>query len=348
MKKQNKAVGVITAILATLLSIVFVLVTFVTAVFGSVTSIIRPANIVNVVQNIDYTEAIGISANEPLVVGDMEIPVEIVNEFMESPAVEELLSTYTESVSALLTGKEIPEGLTPDKLRQIADKHLDDLLDIVADYLPQDVPRQELRDQVYTMIDENAEEILAQLPTTQQLVEEVVPISAKELATVQMVLGPAVITVLIAVCVVLALLILVCRLRRFGWMLWIGIDSIIVAILVAIVGAGSGIVLSLLQGQMTQATAVASSAVRVVANQLWLATGILLAVGVGAIVVCCIIRSNAKKRLALAAAAEVALAEEAAVQAEEIAAPTEQAEVLEPAEVEAEAQAEPQTEDAVE
>ncbi len=321
MKKQNKAVGVITAILASLLSIVFVLVTFVTAVFGSVTSIARPANLANVMQTTDYAQILGqVSEGGTLVIGDIEVPAEVITKVMENKGVKEILSTYTESVSALLTGKELPEGLTADKLRALADAHLDDLIDIVGEHIDLGAPKEEIRNEILTMIHENAEEMVASLPTPQQIVEQM-DIPTETLSTVQLMFGPTVITVLIAVCVVLALLILVCRLRRFGWMLWLGINSIIVAVLVAVVGAGSDIALSMFQEELGQAAGIATSAVGVVANQLWLATGILLAVGVVGIVVCCVIRSNAKKKALPAAVApveEIALPE-TEVQPQEVA-----------------------------
>ncbi len=319
MKQQNKAVGVITAILATLLSIAFVLVTFATAVFGSVTSIAQPSNLANVVQTTDIAPMLGeVSEEGTFDLGGVEVPVELVNEVMASEPVQEILSTYTESVSAVLTGKALPEGLTADKLRALADEHLDELVDMVGQHIDLGAPKEEIVTEVKQMINENAEEMVASMPTPEQIVEQM-DIPTETLSTMQLVFGPTVITVLIALCVVLALLILVCRLRRFGWMLWIGIDSIIVAVLVAVVGAGSGIALSMLQDQMGQAAGVANSAVGVVTNQLWLAAAILLAVGVAGIVVCCVIRSNAKKKLALAAAAEAALP------VEEIAAPAQEA-----------------------
>lgn len=316
MKQQNKAVGVITAILASLLSIVFVLVTFATAVFGSVTSIAQPANLTNVVQTTDIAPMLGeVSEEGTFDLGGVEVPVELVDEVMASKPVQEIMSTYTESVSAVLTGKELPEGLTADKLRALADEHLDELVDMVGQHIDLGAPKEEIVTEVKKMINENAEEMVASMPTPEQIVEQM-EIPAETLSTVQLVFGPTVITVLIALCVVLALLILVCRLRRFGWMLWIGIDSIIVAVLVAVVGAGSGIALSMFRDQMGQAAAVANSAANVITNQLWLAAAILLVIGVAGIVVCCVIRSNAKKKLALAAVAEAALPAEEIAEAQ--------------------------------
>lgn len=310
MKKQNKAVGVITAILATFLSIFFVIFTLAAVLTGTVASLVKPANVVQVVQNIDYTQILLEDESVSAMIEELDIDPQVVNEFMQSKAVAEIVGVYAESISAALTGKEIPEGLTVDKLLAIADEHLDEIVDIVQDVYPMEITKEEVSTQLKTLISDNAESIVASLPTAQELSTQIIEVES--MPYVQMLFGSTVTTVLAIVAAVLAALIYACRFRRFGGMLWIGIDSIVAAAFVGLFCVATGVVKSMLAGMAGSAGVAVESGITVFSGGLTIALLVLLAVGVVLIVGCILLRKYCCKPKAAA---------EAPVQPEELPAP---------------------------
>ncbi len=252
--KENKAFGVLTAFIAVILSIAFVVVAIATVCAASVSEIIRPKNIVALVQSLDYTVLFSDSPEDsgfdqetefeeemPALDSDVVIEddaafgdaeAEIMDALMKSDAAKDLLNEYVSGIGSVFTGEEAPEGLTAEKLKNIVNENMDEIVGIAKEYSDEDVSEEEIRTMIEQAVDESADEIVASLPTVDEVKKEFEDDILKLLGKIFV---PRTTYALIAFSVVFALLIYACRYKRFGGFMWVGVDCIIAGCFVALI-----------------------------------------------------------------------------------------------------------------
>jgi len=242
MKKQNVAVNVITAILASILSVLLVIMCIVIPVFKSLTSITTPKKLVTLVQQIDYTELVTENKGVQDAVEEFGIPADVVDDLVSSKAVGEIINLFAVDVSDALAGKEIEQSsITADAIKDIVNNNIDEIADIVKDMSEEEVTDSDIekvKGEIVKAVNENADEIVENIPNVKEIVTEMEVEGAQVIKTI---LSPTITIILFAVVLLLAGLIYACRFRNFNALLWLGIDfgtaGLIVTLITAFIGS---------------------------------------------------------------------------------------------------------------
>ncbi len=229
--KNNNITGVITAFIAIILSIVFVVSAVCAVMCSAAASVMKPKNIISFVQSIDYVtlmsefeESVNNSApDEPVAGTDAGIDEELLDDIMKSNTAKELVGEYAQGITSVFTGDELPEGLTVDKFKTIVDENMGEIVKIAREHSDEEVSDEDLRYMIKTAVDENAEDIVNNFPSVED-VNNVTEYAAVKL--LKRIFSPTAVYVLAGITAVLALLIFVCRRKRFEGLLWLGIDCI--------------------------------------------------------------------------------------------------------------------------
>jgi len=231
MKPRNKAVNVITAILAALLSILLVVVLFATGLVGAARTAVTPRAmekmIVKVIHGINFEQLVIDNAGENGYTEEDLAQAQIMSKLFDSDAAKEFFRLYTQDLAAALAGTYTAETAVANGqvLRDLAHTHIDDMVDIIG-ALDTEADRENIRQELLKFVDENADDLLDSL-SVETIVQDNGLSDMQEIINVL----PTVLWVLIGVCVLLAGLIYACRYYRFGGFIWIGVNAGIAAVL---------------------------------------------------------------------------------------------------------------------
>lgn len=231
MKPRNKAVNVITAILAALLSILLVVVLFATGLVGAARTAVTPRAmekmIIKVIHGINFEQLVIDNAGENGYTEEDLAQAQIISKLFDSDAAKEFFGLYTQDLAAVLAGTYTAETAVANgqALRDLAHTHIDDMVDIIGE-LDAEADREKIRQELLIFVDENADDLLGSL-SVETIVQDNGLSDMQEIITVL----PTVLWVLIGVCVLLAGLIYACRYYRFGGFIWIGVNTGIAAVL---------------------------------------------------------------------------------------------------------------------
>ena len=285
MKTRHVAVNILTGFFATLLCILLVVVAFATVLYSSVTALLTPQNISalaqsavdEVVQQIDPENMV--QENEELhqAIVDMGLPAEAVTDLLQSEAADQIIDLYARDVAGLLAGEELG-NVTPEAIHEILNNNIDEIVGIATEIAGEEVNVEELKAQIVTFVNENADKIVKVLPPVEVLAE---PLMESEVAnTIQMTTNPAILWVAILVCVVLAGLVYALRWYRYGGFMWIGVCAALAGLLLAAVcvAVRSPLLLTLLEQSAAGMTPVVSALTSVFAGRLMLRMAIVLLV----------------------------------------------------------------------
>ncbi len=220
--KGNKVLNVITAIIASILSIVLVLIAYSTVLCSTLSSVARPNTIVDFVQNIDFSSALLDNEEINHLLAEQNLDKSVINDIMQSSAVSEVITLYANDVtSAVFDPDSISNGLTAEAIKEIAHNNIDEIVDIVAKSVTGSFDKAAIKQKILEAVDTSAQNIADMLPPAEELVGS---IDAATSDALNFVFGPTLTLIMTAVCAVLAGLIYACRFRRFGGFLWIGVD----------------------------------------------------------------------------------------------------------------------------
>ncbi len=231
MKPRTKAVNIITAIVAVLLSILLVPTLFATGLVGAAQRATTPTAmtqfITEAVQNVDFEQIIIDSAGENNISEEDLAQVQIVDRLVESEAAQKLFALYAQDMSGMMKGDYDPANpaITADALTSIATEHIDEIVDIIGDLNP-DADREILQDEVLTYVEENASELVSNIPISEIITPTAMPDISQLLQVVKTALW-----ILLGVCVTLGRLVYSCRNYRFRGFIWLGVDAALAGLL---------------------------------------------------------------------------------------------------------------------
>ena len=222
---------VVTIILAVILAITFVNMAVTTVVSGSIVSMVDTDRIVSFVQTIDYKEIITSSDDINDILEEYKVKDEAIEDILKSDAVEEVIDIYAEGLRDFIKGSDSPREFTADDLKDIVEDNIDELVEIANEHMTRKIDEDELRDRIFTAIDENAEEIVEVMPSVDQVTDEV---DSDLVPVLQLLFDPMVTVVLAIITVLVAVLLFLCRIHNAEGFLWIGIASAISVIVLGI------------------------------------------------------------------------------------------------------------------
>lgn len=244
---MNKVWNVLGCIAATLVSIVLVALILVVPVYGSVAGFTKPEviteTVVETVQNLDLEEMMPSAEDVQEILPVDGITVDTIKDLMETEAVADAISLYAEDVLASLLDGSEERAFTAEALKAIADEQIDNLVAAVKPYLPEEsaVNDEQIAAEIKSAVDTHAEILVEALPVPAPTETD----DGGILDLIRDVVSPTFLIGLIAAIAVCALIIYACRFKRFGGLLWLGVDALIAAVpvtLLAILFGGSFIV----------------------------------------------------------------------------------------------------------
>ncbi|MBE6983094.1 MAG: hypothetical protein E7435_02255 [Ruminococcaceae bacterium] len=169
---------------------------------------------------------------------DTEINTErIMKKLAKSSAAKALISTYAEDVLNAATGIEEAPTLTADTVLDILQPHLEELVTIVADSLPDNtaVDRHKLEKAIHKAASAALPPLIDTLPPARELADKVIdrndPTLSAAMDILRFIRSGHLKTAAICIAVLLALLIFLLRLPSFSGLRWVGSEAISSALL---------------------------------------------------------------------------------------------------------------------
>ena len=185
------------------------------------------------------------------IVGD-EVSPEMLEKVLTSDAMSELLGAYTEDVANAFVGVDGEKQFTSELLVEVVQENLDEIVEIVEEsgkVALTDEQKEAFKSQLQTTVEENAEKIVEEIPTPEQVKESVLS-SNQELALAFEILAKKdqIKGAIVGMIVVVSLLIFGLRYPRFRGLRWLSTNLFVAGgfnvIICLILGVGSSAIKS--------------------------------------------------------------------------------------------------------
>ena len=248
---MKRPLDIVCEILAWLLSIALVFTLCVTPFLFSMLSLMSTKTITKVVSDVLNAEEFDSSAQEESVqivtlsnkktkkstesigkeaLGEMfgdKVTSEQIDAVLSSKAAKELVDAYTKDLTNAFSDNDERPNFTAKKIKNVVEDNIDEIVDILreVDSDCADRSKSELRQEIREKVDEHADELVEMLPDPQELREELsenAPLL--ELVMEIFAMKNKIRFTLIAIIVVLAGLLFVCRLHWMSGFCWLGVD----------------------------------------------------------------------------------------------------------------------------
>lgn len=233
--KALKIVGNIFGMLfAIIFSIVLVLVLVAIPPVKSLSSIFQADTIQSMLVDVAGPEVI---APGSLMVDGLEevgLSEEIVQELMDTDAVEDLLDVYLDTVFSAAEGETMASSFTSDMLESIVDENKDELIPLIEEYA--DVENEEEAEELLDIIvEEHSEDIMEVLSSAADSMPAISDSGDGALLgawnVIRGLYNGAVAWILVGAAAVLSVLIFLCRKCKLQGVLWLGVSYAIAAVL---------------------------------------------------------------------------------------------------------------------
>ena len=299
MSGGMKALNVLGIIVAWILSIILVVLLFISPVLLSTLSVVTPENLKKTVTSIEIPDLI-----DAMDIEGIDSENDQLQELLSSNAVQEAYEAYMDGVFGVLEGDSSKVALTEEKLQEIVHNNIDELYEIVAAESPDlaDLPEEEAKKAVETMLSESMSELMAQLPSPESLVQEMEGQSSEMDTALEVLKNMDTIKFsFIAVLVVLSGLIFVCRLFEFRGIRWLSVDLFVATGFAALVcialSLGTSMIEMLVSGSPV-AGLFAGELMSSLVSGVYIRTGVMLLAAVGLLVAYIFIKKNRKQKAA--------------------------------------------------
>ncbi|MBE6807775.1 MAG: hypothetical protein E7527_07245 [Ruminococcaceae bacterium] len=223
MKTRSSATNVVTAILASLLSVLLVVTLLGTSTAGLGSSLTKPEVLshllLNALQEVDFEEILHREAEGLGLSPNRYYEAKMAEEIMESDTMEAIVDLYAKDAAAAMTGSLTTPILTPERFRDLVERNAGELVSIVC-RIDRSADPVAVKASLLSYVDENAEDLIGSMP-----VEEFAQ-DAGEVREAMELLSNFFIALLV-ISLVVGALIYACRAYRFGGFLWLGIDALL-------------------------------------------------------------------------------------------------------------------------
>lgn len=313
MKIFLKILNVLGAILASALIPVLIAMLIATPIVAGVCSFLEPKTISTVIKDIDMTEIVASSPDFKTALEEAGLAAEAIDEILDMDLISDLTETYLEDVSAILSGERETSAIDRNTLLSLYDKHAEDVLEFVKNYSgePTDLTDEQLKTQIRSFIEENADKALEVLPDAKELTREITEsvadsgVEAEDVGAALSFIRDMLVPILIGVIIFLSLLIFGLRAYHFEGTIWLGSVYVFCSGVAFIMLGASDTLRTLISEALGEASVIslAGSIVGTLTRKAGVFAAVYLAVGllmIGAFVAVRIFLSKKKK----AAAAE--------------------------------------------
>lgn len=236
--KVVKIIGNIFGIFfAILLSFVLFAMLIATPIVSTATNLITPNTINQVISEIDVETLLQDALPEE---SESGIPKEVITQFIKTDAAKEIITLYTEEVSATFKG-ESTDGISAEAINQIFNENIDELVDILYPYVPKEeqISKEDLKLTLSQNLEASANDITQMLPDVKELINQE---NNEIMQAATIVFSGLILKVCIFACVLLSLLIYALRFPRFKGFMWLGVVYLLATLVVLAIGiAGSSV-----------------------------------------------------------------------------------------------------------
>ena len=218
---MKKVLNVFGIILGVFFSVALIISLSVTPVLSGATNFFKTDNLQKMVNTIDFADILTESMGE---MSDAE--TQMLDTFLETGVVEELVNLYIEDLLAELDGNPTAKKLTPDAVLRILDKHMDMLVQMTKSQMDaetlQYVTDADIEGMLRQGLEQESSSLIASFPSLQDI-----GIDEEVLDMVRILRDGFVLKVGIALVVVFALIVFVCQFPRFKSFMWLGVDFVL-------------------------------------------------------------------------------------------------------------------------
>lgn len=281
MNIQNKTLRVLGTVGGVFFSILLVVALLVSLFFSMAVSITKPETIVSVVKELDFAEQLLENDAVNSILEAEKIDAAVLDDLANTRFFEETIEKYTDELIDSIHGDEDDFRFTTQTIQRYADKHMDDLIELVRDYMPanEKATDEQIERAINDVISEYGANIVDALPSGEEVTEMIGDLDAEE--SLLLLTSSAAPIVLYSLCAVLAILVFVCLLHKFRGLLCVGIDAVIAAALTLIpylMLSENGLVRSLLED--TEVADILDPILSILADKMLIHLVILAVVGV--------------------------------------------------------------------
>lgn len=244
--KKNGALDIVFKIFSILLCIILVPTLIVTVIVGTVSNMIKPETLVKVVKTVDIQQIITETPDLSQALEQAEIEPEVIQQVVESEVVEQVISTYAEDLSNyILTGE---SNFNAEQIKAILNENKEEVKQVLSAIAPEDVPAEEIEAELDTFINEQIAPMFEQtLPKPQEIAQDI----PEDLIEIIKVFNSGLITkICIGACAVLALIILLLRLREFSFFIWYSVICTVTAVFLVSIYSGISMVPAMISGDL--------------------------------------------------------------------------------------------------
>ncbi len=290
--KKNGVLDIIFKIISVLLCIVLVPTLIATVIVGTVSDIIRPETITKAVQSIDIQQVIAELPDVSQMLEEAEIEPIVVEKIVESNTVDQLFSTYVQDVSNyLVTGQ---TTFNIETIKNIINENRDEVQQILSEVAPEGVTVEDIEAELDAYIEEEIAPVINEaLPDPQVILQDV---SQKIIEVIKLFNSGAVTKSCIIACVILAVLILLLRLRECSFLIWHSVVAIVAGIFITLLYSGINMITSFLPSDLPVGQETIQSAISSLTQTMLISFIMLFVIAVLFITGFCVIRKIRNKK----------------------------------------------------
>ncbi|MBP3494309.1 MAG: DUF2627 family protein [Oscillospiraceae bacterium] len=231
--------NVLGIIAATLLSFVLIAVLITAPIWQGFSGLLKPDVLEKTITSIDLAEVVAESSDLQQALIDEGIAPEAIESLLSSNTFDEVVALLSKDALQVTKGQFSTTALTADELQDIFNRNKAEIVSLARQFAPETniLTDDQLGRLLETSLPTLAPTLISEIDKTlldlQTDLEEEGAAKALQLAA-----GPIVIAVMLGTAFVLAVLIFLCRLRNGEGLIWLGVDSILAALPVLLLGIG--------------------------------------------------------------------------------------------------------------
>lgn len=299
MSTGKKVLNVFGIIFAWILSILLVILLYVSPVLLSSMSALKPSKLADIAASLKIAEIAPLMGE-----GTVDPENEEMMAILSTNAMQEVYEIYVRAVFGVLDGSNPQEVLSEEQLRQIVHTNIDELYEIVKKQTPEvsQLPEEDGKKMVEALFSSAMLELTTEFPTPEALMQSLAEEAPEAQLALQALKQVDIIKLsFVMMLVVLSGLVFVCRLWGFRGIRWLSVDLFVATGFSGMVCLGLGMsssLIGMLAAEEPLLGVVATQVLSVVATGTYIRTAIMLVAAIGLLVAYIFIKKAIAKKQA--------------------------------------------------
>ncbi len=246
MKIFWKVLRIIGAVMASLLTPVLIILLMTAPVAKSASMLVNPRSLHEIIQKIDTRELVNSAPELKDVLREAGVSASALDAVLESDIMSDFIDLYAEDMEAQLFDGQKQTSITANDLLRLAEKHMDDLVDIAREHFSDKVKGKsysEISRDITNAVNKHAPEIIKSLSGLADIFEELDPDDTK---AAYLFIKGSMMALIYAAIILLSLMIFACRAYHLEGTVWLGISYSVAAVFMFLIPAISDGILDLI------------------------------------------------------------------------------------------------------